>query len=133
MDIAWEISEWSKDPSTGVGCVIVSPDGSILATGYNGLPRGVEDAPDRMERPAKYLWTTHAEENAIANAARHGIRLFGSYAFVTHQPCAKCARMLINAGIAGVIYGDGKTSMPGEEFEIAATKFKEAGLLFMEA
>jgi len=60
----------SKDPSTKVGCVIASYDNMVLSTGYNGLPRNVLDLSERMERPAKYLWTAHAEENAVAQAAR---------------------------------------------------------------
>lgn len=133
MGIAWEVSEWSKDPATGVGCVIVSPDGSILATGYNGLPRGVDDLTDRLERPAKYLWTTHAEENAIANAAREGARLRGSVAFITHKPCSRCAGLLINAGVSTVVYGDGQTSMPEEEFTVALEKLDEADKLVLVA
>src|SRR3546814_6598168 len=51
----------SKDPSTKVGCVIVGPDNAVRMTGYNGPPRGVLDLPERFERPAKYLFTSHAE------------------------------------------------------------------------
>jgi dCMP deaminase len=77
MDLACKIAERSKDPSTKVGCVVVTEDKVIAATGYNGIPRGVEDKHERMERPAKYLWTAHAEENAVAHAARVGARLKG--------------------------------------------------------
>ena len=121
----------SKDPSTKVGCVIVGEDREILSTGFNGLPRGVADLPERMARPAKYLWTSHAEENAIAQAARVGARLKGSTAYVTHSCCSRCARMLIQAGVASVIVGDGQTSMPKEEFEVAAVMFMEAGVTCM--
>ncbi|HIB51308.1 MAG TPA: hypothetical protein EYO40_08585 [Phycisphaerales bacterium] len=54
LELADTISAWSKDPSRGVGAVIVSPMRQVIATGYNGLPRGVEDHPDRLARPAKY-------------------------------------------------------------------------------
>ena len=128
MELAEKIASRSKDPSTKVGAVVVTEDKVIAATGYNGLPRGVEDAPERMERPAKYLWTSHAEENAIAQAARVGARLKGGTAFVTHAPCARCARSLIQAGITTIYVGKGKTSMPEEEFEVARVMFAEAGL-----
>lgn len=121
-------AESSKDPSTKVGCVIIGPDREFRSTGYNGLPRGVEDRPERMERPAKYLWTSHAEENAVAQAARIGVALKGCTAYVTHHPCSRCARSLIQAGVARVVVGPGTTSMPREEFAVAERMFKEAGI-----
>lgn len=126
--LAEQVATWSKDPSTKVGCVLASPDGAVLSTGYNGLPRGVDDAPERMERPAKYLWTVHAEAAAIANAARLGARVEGAVAFTTHGCCAGCARLLVNAGVSAVFFGAGTTSMPAEEFEAAAVMFREAGV-----
>lgn len=128
MDMATLVAQRSKDPSTKVGCVVVSEDKIVVSTGYNGLPRGVEDKAERMERPAKYLWTSHAEENAVAQAARVGAKLKGGTAFVTHHPCSRCARSLIQAGITKVVIGSGTTSMPDEEFEVARTMFKEAGV-----
>lgn len=128
MDMAELVSERSKDPTTKVGCVVVSKDKIVVATGYNGLPRGVADYSERMERPAKYLWTSHAEENAVAQSARVGAKLEGGTAFVTHMPCSRCARSLIQAGIIKVVVGSGSTSMPIEEFDVAATMFKEAGV-----
>ena len=128
MDMAILVAQRSKDPSTKVGCVVVSEDKIVVATGYNGLPRGVQDISERMERPAKYLWTSHAEENAVAQSARVGAKLKGGTAFVTHHPCSRCARSLIQAGITRVVIGGGKTSMPDEEFEVAAIMFKEAGV-----
>lgn len=128
LEIASHISGWSKDPSTKVGCVLVSTDGAILSTGYNGLPMVVNDAPERMERPAKYIWTVHAEAAAVANAARLGAATRGATAFVTHACCSSCARLLINAGVRAVVFGPGTTSMPAEEFEAAAEMFREAGV-----
>lgn len=128
MQLAELVSTRSKDPNTKVGCVIASPEKVVLMTGYNGLPRGVDDLPERLERPAKYLWTAHAEENAVAQAARVGARLSGGYAFVTHHPCSRCARALIQAGIKMVYVGEGMTSMPEEEFTVAGRMFHEAGV-----
>lgn len=118
----------SKDPSTRVGCVVVGPDGEIRTTGYNGIPRGVNDAPERLERPAKYLWVSHAEENAVAHAARVGVSLKGCRAYVTHHPCSRCARTLIQAGVSAIIVGPNETMMPAVEFETAAIMFEEAGV-----
>jgi len=132
MEMAEFAAVRSKDPATKVGCIITTVDKGVVSTGYNGIPRGVEDKPERMERPAKYLWTSHAEENAVAQAARSGVSLKGSTAYVTHAPCCRCARMLIQAGIECVVVGDGKTSMPQEEFDTARTMFNEAGVAFKQ-
>lgn len=128
LEMAHLVASKSKDPNTKVGCVIVTEDKVVAATGYNGLPRGVADKPERMERPAKYLWTSHAEENAVAQAARVGMPLKGGVAYVTHMPCSRCARTLVQAGVTAVIVDSGTTSMPKEEFEVAMQMFNEAGV-----
>lgn len=126
LRLAKQIASWSKD-TTKVGAVAVDENRRILETGYNGIPRGVEDLPERMKRPAKYLWTSHAEANLVAHAARD--RLYGSTVYVTHLCCAGCARSLINAGVYKVVCGNGTTSMPQDEFDVAVQMFKEAGVI----
>lgn len=118
----------SKD-STKVGAVLVGPSLEVRLTAYNGPPRGVEDYEYRRERPTKYLYASHAEANLVAFAAREGIRTEGCCVFVTHFPCASCARTLIQAGVGAVIYGRGMTSMPKEEFDAARIMFDEAGIV----
>lgn len=125
MGFATHAATKSKDPSTQVGCVIVGPDREIRSTGFNGLPRGVRDLEERMQRPAKYLWTSHAEQNAVAQAARIGVSLTACTAYVTHHPCSACARSLIQAGVTRVVVGPGQTSMPQEEFDVAEEMFRE--------
>ena len=131
LALAQHIATWSKDPSTQVGAVAVAPSKAVLQTGFNGLPRGVQDSPERMERPAKYIWTAHAEESLVAHAARQ--QLEGSTVYVTHLCCNACARMLINAGVACVVVGEGKTSMPKEHFDAALAMFAEAGVQLLNA
>jgi dCMP deaminase len=128
MKIAHVVAEGSEDLSTHVGCVIVGEDREILTTGYTGRPRGVRALPERLERPAKYLYTSHAEVSAIGNAARSGVSLRGSTAYVTHFPCDDCARLLIQSGVHTVHVGSGTTSMPSEKFEAAKIMFLEAGV-----
>lgn len=128
IKMAFLVSEKSKDPSTKVGCVLVSKDNAVLATGFNGFPRGVkeeesymeqvQDYPafypekrliaDRWARPAKYSWIEHAERNAIYNAARAGVKIAGARAYLNWepQPCADCCRGLIQAGIVEIIGPD---------------------------
>jgi dCMP deaminase len=120
----------SKD-STKVGAALIGPDGEVRLTAFNGPPKGVNDTPDRFERPAKYLFASHAEANLVAFAARAGIQTKGCTVYVTHAPCASCARTLIQAGITGIVFDDGTTSMPKEEFEAAKTMFNEAGVGYL--
>lgn len=115
----------SKD-STKVGAIIVGPDGEIRMTGFNGIPKGVQDKPERRERPVKYLFSAHAESNTLNFCAREGVATKGCVMYVTHLCCASCARSIIQAGIAEVRYGPGTTSMPQEEFEAAKAMLNEA-------
>lgn len=116
----------SKD-TTQVGAVLTLGN-RVLLTAYNGPPAGVIDRPERRERPAKYLYASHAEANAVAFAARSGIRTAGCTMYVTHHPCASCARSIIQAGIACVVIGPGTTSMPPDEVLAAAEMFNEAAV-----
>ena len=131
LNLATHISDWSKDPSTKVGCVVVGPDREIRSTGFNGLPRGIEDNSERLNnREIKYPMICHAEENAIMHAARIGISLKGCTAYVTWPPCTRCARSLIQAGILTVIYPK-NTEIPdrwASDFELSINMFKEAGI-----
>lgn len=127
MGFAAHAARKSKD-STQVGAVLVGPEREVRLTAYNGPSKGVQDLPERRERPTKYLYAAHAEANLVAFAAREGIRTAGCTVYVTHHPCSACARSLIQAGIASVVVGAGTTSMPDEEFKAAATMFREAGV-----
>ncbi len=117
----------SKD-TTQVGAALIGPDGEVRLTGFNGPPRGVRDSDERRLRPTKYLYSSHAEANLIAFAAREGIRTKDCSVYVTHFPCSSCARTLIQAGVAKIIVGNGKTSMPEEEFTAAEKMFEEVGI-----
>jgi dCMP deaminase len=115
MDIAAVVAKRGNCRRRQVAAVIVK-DRRIISTGYNGTPRGVRncceggcarcagDAP-----PGANLGEcvcSHAEENAITQAAYHGIALRGSTLYSTLSPCLICAKMIINAGIVEVVYGD---------------------------
>ena len=129
LDLAKQISTWSKDPSTQVGCVVVGPDREIRSTGFNGLPRGIEDTSERLNnREIKYPMICHAEENAIMHAARTGISLKDCVAYVTWPPCTRCARSLIQAGISTIIYPE-NTEIPDRwmaDFNLSLDMLKEA-------
>ena len=131
LKLAMHISEWSKDPSTQVGCVVVGPDREIRSTGFNGLPRGIEDNDERLNnREVKYPLICHAEENAIMHAARIGMSLKGCKAYVTWPPCTRCARSLIQSGILSVVYPK-NTDIPKRwmtDFNLSLNMLKEAGI-----
>jgi dCMP deaminase len=151
------VSTKSKDPSTKVGCIIVDPDNVLLSMGFNGFPRGVIETTteyvakygepkldpyndkyinkfDRWERPQKYSLVSHAEQNAVFNAARKGVSLKGARAYLNWEPvpCAECAKALIQAGITEVIGPDVKFTGAGSgvNYQLSFTDmmFKEAGV-----
>lgn len=101
MEQATLVSSKSKDESMKVGCVLVNQNNTVISTGYNGFPRGVDEdeEPDRNKRPEKYNWTEHAERNAVYNAALNGVKTQYSKAYNTAHPCVECARALIQAGV----------------------------------
>jgi len=103
MERAHSLANWSKDPSTKVGCVVVSAQHAV-AEGYNGFPRGADDNPILYrDRAQKYERIVHAEANAVAFAARYGIELQGSRAYVTFPTCPICAGLLIQVGITSIV------------------------------
>lgn len=133
MMLAETVSLKSKDRSTKVGAVVVGPDHELLSSGFNGFPRGVDDDhPGRdAGRERKYLFTAHAEANAVFQAARHGVRLKGASIYITHPPCAECAKAIIQAGIIEVWYRQPEDPAIyqyrwGESFAASSTMFREA-------
>ena len=105
MGVAMLAARRSKDPSTQVGCCIVSQDNIIISTGYNGMPKGCSDDIFPWERDGdetKYPYVVHAELNAILNASGRDLR--GSRIFVALFPCNECAKAIIQSGIKEVLY-----------------------------
>lgn len=129
MALADQVASWSKDPSTRVGCVVVNPRRQVVSTGYNGFPRGVDDAPERYaDRPLKYRMVLHAEANAVLQA---GGDIHGGTAYVTHPPCSQCAAILIQAGIARIVTRAPDAGMAerfAESFDASAVMLTEAGV-----
>ena len=105
--IAKEVAEWSKDPSTQVGSIAVK-NRKIIATGYNGFPKGIKDAPrDLNDREMKLKLTVHAEKNMIYNAVEHGVKLEGSTVYIWGLPtCEECWKGLVQVGVSRVVMPD---------------------------
>lgn len=110
MAVALIVARRSKDPSTQVGAVIVDPGRYILATGYNGTPKGMsdeefpwgKDSDDPLK--TKYPYVIHAERNAILNTEGPIADLRGSTVYVTLLPCNECMKSLAQAGVERVVY-----------------------------
>jgi dCMP deaminase len=106
--IAEAVAQKSTCPRLSVGCVIIDPESNfVLATGYNGAPRGTEHCGEacrtrKVGEDRDKCKAVHAELNAIVSAARSGQRLDGSHAFQTISPCLTCSRIIIQAGIREV-------------------------------
>lgn len=104
MSMADLVSTRSKDRSIKCGCVVVGEGNTVLSTGYNGFPRGSDDANEELhKRPTKYVWTAHDAANAVFNAARNGTALLESRIYLSAHPCHDCARAISQAGIIEVI------------------------------
>ena len=108
LELAKHISTWSKDPSRQIGAVAIGQNRNILATGYNGFPRGVYDTDERLnDRKEKYKLIVHAEMNCIYNATLNGVSLQGSHLYVYGLPvCHECAKGVVQVGVSRVIMPD---------------------------
>jgi dCMP deaminase len=107
MRIAEEVASRATCDRKHVGAVIVR-DKSILATGYNGSIRGLPhcDEEGHMMEDGHCVRTIHAEANAIIQAARNGVRIDGATVYVTASPCWGCFRMIANAGLQRIVFGE---------------------------
>ena len=108
MEIAYTLAERSTCLRAKVGVVVVR-DNRIIATGYAGSPKGMPHCEDVGCLPGPdggCIKTVHAEANTIAFAAKYGVALEGSSLYTTLAPCYACSKLIINAGIVAVIYGE---------------------------
>lgn len=104
LALARHIAGWSKDPSTKVGAVIMTPDHRPVSWGYNGFPQRVHDTEERLlDREVKLALTLHAERNALS-FARGGA--CGGHLYVwPFPPCATCAADIVQHGISRIVFG----------------------------
>jgi dCMP deaminase len=130
MDMAKLVATWSKDPSSKIGAVAVNEKGQILTTGYNGFPRGIADDDRLDDRPVKYKYIVHAEQNAIYNATYNGVSLHGSTMYVAGLPCCSdCAKGIIQVGVRRVVMNGDPTNERWEEStKLTLDMFKESGV-----
>ena len=134
LDLAAHVSGWSLDPSTQVGAVIADDNKKVIAMGYNGLPRGIQDTDERLNnREIKYRYIIHGEINAILNA---DISVRGTNLYVWPlSPCSDCMKMIIQCDIKRIIYpviSDELRARWGESLDFATSMAKEAGIELVE-
>lgn len=117
MSLCLCIAQRSHDIHSKCGAIIVDDKYRVLSIGYNGFPRGTPHEGMSLERPEKYFYMVHAEENAIINATQC---LDEATLYVTGRPCHKCMRMIIQAGINKVIVGPITTTCVDEDDKFAS-------------
>jgi dCMP deaminase len=107
MGIAKQVATRSTCDRKHVGAVIVK-DRMILATGYNGSIRGLPhcDEVGHLMEDGHCVRTTHAEANALIQAARSGVRVDGAGIYVTASPCFGCFKLIANAGLSRIVFGE---------------------------
>ena len=128
INLAKEISSWSKDPSRQIGAVIVNQNKHVVGMGYNGFPSGIADKEKRLKnKELKRAISLHAEESAILNAK---CDLDNCKIYVYGLPCCShCASMIIQSGIKEVYYQlseKGESEHWKQNTDLAKSLFKEA-------
>lgn len=129
MQIAEVVASRSTCLRRKAGAVLVK-DKRILSTGYNGVPKGLPHCEvtgcPRKDYPSgthhELCRAVHSEQNAIVQAAIHGVSIEGATLYCTHQPCTLCTKMLINAGIKRVVFRENYPDGVSLEF------FRQAGI-----
>ena len=124
MNITTLVAQRSTCTRRAVGAIIVK-DKRILSTGYNGAPTGIRHClevgclRESLQVPSgerhELCRGIHAEQNAIIQAAYHGVSVKDALLYCTNQPCAICAKMIINAGIKKIYYQSGYTDALAQE------------------
>jgi len=132
IEIARLVASRSTCLRRQVGAVVVK-DKNILATGYNGTPSGIRHCSEvgclrqQMNVPSgerhELCRGLHAEQNAIIQAAKHGVNIDGAVLYCTHSPCIICSKMLINSGVKRIVCTDGYPDA------LAKVMLDEAGLI----
>lgn len=130
LDLADHVAQWSKDPRTKVGAVIVDQKNRVVSIGYNGFPRGVDDSDKRYEnRALKHKLVAHAERNALDNAP---LMVEGCTLYVPLMPCNECAKSIVQKGITKVVTYYPDRSGEGFNWDVTKMLFAESGIELYE-
>ena len=134
MELTEVVASWSKDPSKKIGAVAIGSKGQVLAQGFNGFPRGIDDTDERLnDRSKKYKYVVHAEMNLIYNATFNGISLDGSTVYIHGLPlCSECAKGLIQVGVKQIVMSEHSMEDAPEKWiescELSVAMLNESGI-----
>ena len=123
LNLAEQVSRRSPDRHTKHGCVLADSDHRVISTGYNGPVTGVPNDLVPLDRPYKYDWLIHAEDNAVA-FARCDLR--GATAYITGPPCASCFRRLLQVGVQRIVHNQRQSASITQNERLACRKMAEA-------
>ena len=118
MGMTREFSKLSYAERAKVGCIIVSSKGQVVSQGYNGMPSGMDNRCEHEDENGNIVTNTevlHAESNAITKCAKWGSSTEGCTIYITLSPCVECAKLIIQAGIRRVVYGERYRNTEGIE------------------
>lgn len=138
LELAKHVSNWSKDPSTKIGAVIVNPETKIVVgMGYNGFPRGIDDSDERLNtREIKYKLVVHAEVNAVLNSNNptKGCWIYVYPSIMKPNICPECSKVISQAGIKKVIgYKDNSLIDRWQDLsQFSNMILKESGIEYLE-
>lgn len=127
LDMCYSIRQKSKDDSTQVGAVLVDKNKRVISTGFNGPPPGINDElVPWNERPQKYAYIIHAEENALWYGVLARGNLTGSTMYCTHAPCTECVVRMIMNGVSTVVIPKCQVPYPMSKYQVEPAKLLEA-------
>lgn len=116
MEMAHSVKKLSPDEETKVGAIMLSEEGRIVASSYNGFLRGAVDHQLPKTRPEKYTFIQHAERNILYNCAYEGIKTKGSTIICTLSPCEECLRAAYQSGVITIIFDELYHKFPDTDF-----------------
>lgn len=124
MKMAHQVKEMSPDAETKVGAIMLSEEGRIIASSFNGFLRGAPDDRLPCTRPHKYEYMQHAERNMIYNCAYEGIRTKNTTIVCTLSPCVECLRACFQSGVTTIIFDELYRNFAGVDFYEALSDVK---------
>lgn len=116
MKMAHEMKKLSPDSETQVGAIMLSREGRIIASSFNGFLRGAADNELPTTRPDKYQYMQHAERNILYNCSYEGIRTKDTVIISTLSPCVDCLRACFQSGVVEIIFDELYDKFPNTDF-----------------
>lgn len=116
MKMAHNVKEMSPDAETKVGAIMLSEEGRIIASSFNGFLRGAPDHTMPNTRPDKYEFIQHAERNILYNCAYEGIRTKNTTIICTLSPCLECLRACFQSGVTTIVFDELYHKFPNVDF-----------------